>query len=559
MSARAPAKSVSRIRSSIRDGGDANAVRTLRCAVYTRVSTDAGLEQEFNSLDAQREACEAYIKSQTHEGWRLAPGHFDDGGFSGGSMDRPALQSLLDAVRSRRIDTIVVYKVDRLTRSLADFAKLVELFDEHGISFVSVTQAFNTTTSMGRLTLNVLLSFAQFEREVTGERIRDKIAASKKKGIWMGGVVPLGYRVEARALHVVEEHAAIIRTLFQKYLALGSVVLLKQQLDAEQIRLPFRIDGKGKTSGGGMYSRGHIYKMLSNPIYIGQLGHKGQVYDGQHAAIIDQELWDQVQGRLEQGTNASHDRHAPSNALLLGKIRDDRGHPMSPSHAKKKGRRYSYYVSQAILQGKRDEAGSIARVPAMEIETLVLNALRDNRDRLDIVMPDDERALVETAVGEVRVGRSAVVITLLHHNGNSEATESDPKAVLDRIRIPWTPPSSRRHREIIVPEDHNPSTTHALRANARTKLLEAIARARSWLADLNKGVIVDTDALAAREGKSERSIRQTLSLAFLSPAIVKAAVEGRLPRGLGLSRLIDLPMDWSEQHRALGLPRNDGI
>ena len=268
MSTRSPTRSASKNRSSARDKGDPNAsVRTLRCAVYTRVSTDAGLEQEFNSLDAQREACEAYIKSQTHEGWRLVPGRFDDGGFSGGSMDRPALQSLLEAVRSRRIDTIVVYKVDRLTRSLADFAKLVELFDEHGISFVSVTQAFNTTTSMGRLTLNVLLSFAQFEREVTGERIRDKIAASKKKGIWMGGVVPLGYRVEARALHVVEEHAAIIRTLFQKYLVLGSVVVLKQQLDAEGIQLPIRIDGKGKTSGGGMYSRGHLYKMVSNPTY----------------------------------------------------------------------------------------------------------------------------------------------------------------------------------------------------------------------------------------------------------------------------------------------------
>jgi hypothetical protein len=232
---------------------------------------------------------------------------------------------------------------------------------------------------------------------------------------------------------------------------------------------------------------------------------------------------------------------------------------MSPSHANKKGRRYSYYVSQAILQGKRDEAGSIARVPAMEIETLVVKALRDNIDRLDIVMPEDERKLVETAVGEVRVGRSAVVITLLHHDADGEARMSNHPEALDRIRIPWTPPSSRRHREIIVPEDRDPSTTRALRADARTKLLGAMVRARSWLADLNKGTIVDTDALATREGKSERSIRQTLSLAFLSPAIVKAAVEGRLPRGLGLTRLIDLPMDWSEQHRALGLSSNSAI
>ena len=217
--------------------------RSLRCAIYTRVSTDQGLEQDFNSLDAQREACEAYIKSQAHEGWRLVRDRYDDGGFSGGSMDRPALQKLLIDVQARRIDVIVVYKVDRLTRSLADFAKLVEMFDAHGVSFVSVTQSFNTTTSMGRLTLNVLLSFAQFEREVTGERIRDKIAASKKKGMWMGGVVPLGYRVEDRALHIVEDHAEIVRSLFRRYLEAGSVVRLKQQLDAEGVRIPIRIDG----------------------------------------------------------------------------------------------------------------------------------------------------------------------------------------------------------------------------------------------------------------------------------------------------------------------------
>jgi DNA invertase Pin-like site-specific DNA recombinase len=228
----------------------------LRCAIYTRVSTDQGLEQDFNSLDAQREASEAYIKSQGHAGWRLVRDCYDDGGYSGGSMDRPALQKLLADVEAGRIDVIVVYKVDRLTRSLADFAKLVELFDKHEVSFVSVTQSFNTTTSMGRLTLNVLLSFAQFEREVTGERIRDKIAASKKKGMWMGGVVPLGYRVEERVLHIVEDHAEIVRLLFRRYLEAASVVQLKQQLDAEGFRLPVRIDGAGRSTGGGKISRG---------------------------------------------------------------------------------------------------------------------------------------------------------------------------------------------------------------------------------------------------------------------------------------------------------------
>ena len=243
----------------------ANTKASLRCAIYTRVSTEHGLEQEFNSLDNLREASEAYIKSQAHEGWRLMRDRYDDGGFSGGSMDRPALKKLLDVVRARRIDVIVVYKVDRLTRSLADFAKLVELFDEHQVSFVSVTQAFNTTTSMGRLTLNVLLSFAQFEREVTGERIRDKIAASKKKGIFMGGVVPLGYRVENRALHVVEEHAVFVRDLFRRYLENRSVVRLKAVLDQDNVRLPLRTDGRGKTTRGGLISRGHLYKILSNP------------------------------------------------------------------------------------------------------------------------------------------------------------------------------------------------------------------------------------------------------------------------------------------------------
>jgi site-specific DNA recombinase len=271
---------------------------SLRGAIYTRVSTDQGLEQDFNSLDAQREACEAYIKSQAHEGWRLIRDRYDDGGFSGGSMERPALRKLLADVEARWIDVIVVYKVDRLTRSLADFAKLVEAFDAHGVSFVSVTQSFNTTTSMGRLTLNVLLSFAQFEREVTGERIRDKIAASKKKGMWMGGVVPLGYRVEERALHVIDDHAPIVRSLFRRYLEAGSVVRLKQQLDADGVRIPIRIDGACRSTGGGLFSRGHIYKILSNPIYVGRIAHKGQVHEGQHQPIVIQDLWDRVQQNL---------------------------------------------------------------------------------------------------------------------------------------------------------------------------------------------------------------------------------------------------------------------
>src|SRR5208282_937913 len=347
------------------------------CAIYMRVSTDQGLEQDFNSLDAQREASEAYIKSQAHEGWRLLRDHYDDGGYSGGSMARPALQKLLTDVEARRIDVIVVYKVDRLTRSLADFAKLVDLFDKHDVSFVSVTQSFNTTTSMGRLTLNVLLSFAQFEREVTGERIRDKIAASKKKGIWMGGVVPLGYRVENRELHVVEEHAEIVRSLFRRYLEAGSVVRLKQQLDAESFRIPIRIDGAGRSTGGGLLSRGHIYNILLNPIYVGRIAHKGQVHEGQHPPIVTQDLWDQVQQSLRDhlGTVRTKRTRQSSDALLIGKLYDDGGNRMSPTWARKGSKRWRYYVSQAALQGDRSKAGSVIRVPAGVVEALVADAI----------------------------------------------------------------------------------------------------------------------------------------------------------------------------------------
>src|SRR5271163_1316826 len=350
--------------------------KARRCAIYTRKSSEEGLEQDFNSLHAQREACEAFIKSQTSEGWKLIKTAYADGGLSGGTMERPALRRLLADIGDGLIDTVVVYKVDRLTRSLADFAKMVELFDAHRVSFVAVTQQFNTTTSMGRLTLNVLLSFAQFEREVTGERIRDKIAASKRKGIWMGGVVPLGYRVENRPLHVVEEHAAFVRDLYRGYLEIGSVVRLKAILDHEDARLPLRTDGKGKTIGGGLISRGHLYKILSNPLYLGRLTHKGQAHDGLHDPVVDQETWDRVQLLLAEHAQRRAGSRQDSDALLAGKLFDNRGNRMSPSHAAKGGRRWRYYVSQAVLQGRNHEAGSVARVPALEIERRVAEAVR---------------------------------------------------------------------------------------------------------------------------------------------------------------------------------------
>ena len=334
----------------------------MRGAIYTRVSTEQGLEQDFNSLDAQREACEAYINSQAHEGWRLARDRYDDGGFSGGSMERPALQKLLIDVQARRIDVIVVYKVDRLTRSLADFAKLVETFDAHGVSFVSVTQSFNTTTSMGRLTLNVLLSFAQFEREVTGERIRDKISASKKKGMWMGGVVPLGYLVEERALRIVEEHAAIVRSLFRGYLEAGSVVRLKQRLDAEDLRIPIRIDGGGRSTGGGPPGVGamSISSCRTRSMSVFDLPTAARCTKASTRRSGCRTLWDQVQQSLRDHLGATRTKRTrqSSDALLIGKLYDDGGNRMSPTWARKGSKRWRYY-GLAGGSARRQEQGGI--------------------------------------------------------------------------------------------------------------------------------------------------------------------------------------------------------
>src|SRR5712691_906921 len=312
-----------------------------RCAIYTRKSSEEGLEQEFNSLHAQREACEAFIKSQAGEGWRLIRTHYDDGGLSGATMERPALQRLMADIAKGLIDAIVVYKVDRLTRSLADFARMVELFDARGISFVAVTQQFNTTTSMGRLTLNVLLSFAQFEREVTGERIRDKIAASKRKGMWMGGVPPLGYEVRERRLVVNPTEANTVRYIYERYLELGCVRQLSRELDERGIVSKVRISKKGIKSGGCRFSRGALYELLANPIHIGEIRHKQERYPGQHEAIVPHELWERVQQRL--GVNAARGRQSSTCAIaspLAGKIFDADGEPLYAQGAAKAGRRY---------------------------------------------------------------------------------------------------------------------------------------------------------------------------------------------------------------------------
>jgi len=354
----------------------------FRCAIYTRKSSDEGLEQEFNSLDAQREACEAYVTSQRHAGWIALPEMYDDGGLSGGTMERPALQRLLADIKARKVQIIVVYKVDRLTRSLADFAKIVDVLDAHDASFVSVTQQFNTTTSMGRLTLNMLLSFAQFEREIAGERIRDKIAASKAKGMWMGGNVPLGFDVKDRRLVVNETEAATVRLIFRRYAELGSVALLKAELGRLGVVSKRREGAGGALSGGKCFSRGALYLMLQNRLYRGEVAHKDQIYPGQHEAIIDPELWQIVQDRLaanRQERSLAASAEAPS--LLAGLIADADRTPMTPTHATKRGRRYRYYVSASLLASERPRANGGIRVPAGDIEGLVLDRLRPGKDR----------------------------------------------------------------------------------------------------------------------------------------------------------------------------------
>src|SRR5215211_1823183 len=331
-----------------------------RCAIYTRKSTEYNLELAFTSLDAQREACEAYIKSQAHEGWRLIPSRYDDGAFSGASLERAALQQLLADVRAGKIDIVLVYKVDRLTRSLADFAKLIELFDAHGVSFVSVTQSFNTSSSMGRLTLNVLLSFAQFERELIGERVRDKIAASKRKGIWVGGPVPLGYVAVDKKIVVVPAEAEAVRTIFAWYLQLGSIRALAEELDRQGIRSKRRRLSNGRTVGGGRFGVGALAHLLKNRFYIGEVVYRGEVHRGEHEPILDSTLFEAVQAKLAAQARTRRCRLRGSPALLSGRLFDDRGNRMTPTHTNKGGARYRYYISQAVLPGKPPPPGLVS-------------------------------------------------------------------------------------------------------------------------------------------------------------------------------------------------------
>ncbi|WP_102845496.1 recombinase family protein, partial [Methylocella silvestris] len=361
----------------MRDAIEARAGKRKRCAIYTRKSSEEGLDQAFNSLDAQREACAAFIVLQKQEGWVPAPALYDDGGYSGGSMERPALKRLIADIEAGKVDAVVVYKVDRLTRALSDFAKLVDVFDARGVSFVSITQQFNTTTSMGQLTLNMLLSFAQFEREMIGERVRDKIAASKKKGMWMGGMPPLGYDVKDRKLVVNAEEARLVVDIFERYLALKSVHALRAELADVGIGSKRRVRADGSEYGGQAFFRGALYALLQNRLFRGEISHKSSVYPGEHAAIVDAGLWDAVQAtlaanRVDRATGAGI--RAPS--LLAGMVFGANGERLTPTHAVKKGARYRYYVSASLVRGEGKRSHG-RRIPAGDLETLVIGKLRD--------------------------------------------------------------------------------------------------------------------------------------------------------------------------------------
>ena len=534
----------------------ANERKAFRCAVYTRKSSEHGLEQDFNSLDAQREAAEAYIKSQAHEGWKLIKTHYDDGGLSGGTLERPALQSLLVDIQARKIDIVVVYKVDRLTRSLADFAKLVELFERHGVSFVSVTQQFNTTTSMGRLTLNVLLSFAQFEREIAGERIRDKFAASRRKGLWMGGTIPLGYDVQDRKLIVNEAEAETVRLIFARYLVLGCVSKLRADLDQRGVWSKQRILTSGRVLGGCSFDRGALYHLLRNRIYRGEVMHKGIAYPGEQSAIVDEELWNAVQAKLSGNLMKRRQARIESGALLGGLIFDDRGNRMAPTYTMRRGSRYRYYVSQAQLRGKRE--GSRPRIGADDVERLILEQLCRRQRRNDLaaditngVWSAEARELILTMVDRVIVHRDEIEVAhkIKGEGGNAASIDGDDKNEgRNTFRLPLPPPRPRERREILIPGN---SGTQPRRIDQA--LILALARARLWMRALRQAEFVDTAEIAQRFGLSDAHVRRLLRFAYLAPDIVEAIVEGRQPRILTVKLLLkSIPLDWADQRAAFG-------
>jgi site-specific DNA recombinase len=564
-----------------------------RCAIYTRKSSEEGLEQSFNSLDAQREACDAFIASQRHEGWCLLPALYDDGGYSGGDMDRPGLQRLLNDVEANQVDVIVVYKVDRLTRSLADFAKIVEALDSKEVSFVSVTQQFNTTTSMGRLTLNILLSFAQFEREVTGERIRDKIAASKRKGMWMGGSVPLGYDVKNRKLVVNQQEAKLINDLYRRYLELGSVPKLKTYLDENGIKSKERISAGGVRSGGVSFFRGALYWILQNRIYIGQIRHRDQFYPGLHEAILQHDLWERVQAQLKNNNGGGKKKIKTScSGMLAGLLQDGKGNRFHPTHTVKNQKRYRYYFSRS---DQKNPGGQVitTRLPAHDVEKQVCLRLQSFlRSPIEIMksltIPEDHpqtarllitaaekqveelsvappailwnfvrkivlRVLVQFERMTLEVSRSQLRVLLMNSalnvfpQTNLPAQETNSN---DLIRLAVEVTLKRwggEMRLVLTPDEPTRETM--------TPLVKTIVRAYKWREQLLKGHISE-ETLAGQLDLRGAYLRRVLGCAFLAPDIVDAILDGRHHNNLTVRKLTHrrLPLDWAEQRIRLGLP-----
>ncbi len=540
-----------------------------RCAVYTRKSSEEGLEQAFNSLDAQRDAGVAYIQSQAQEGWQLVETVYDDGGYSGATLDRPALQQLLTDIRTQRIQVVVVYKVDRLTRSLGDFAKLIDVFDQHDVAFASVTQQFQTTTSMGRLVLNMLLSFAQFEREVTGERIRDKIAASKKKGWWMGGLPPIGYDIDDRHLVINETEAHVVRQIFQRYLAVGSVSSLVQELRQDGIRTKVYTSRAGQTTGGRPFSRGHLYHLLHNRIYIGKIVHGKEAYPGKHLPLIEKDLWEQTQALLKansQGWQSTDRLQMPF--LLKGLLFDSEDNRFSPVQGRKGPRAYRYYVNQVVLQFRGTHPHQIRRMPAEPLEQGVINAVMEALKKEEGAQPwvkhlkelneceqqAEWRQLltrVEVCADRLRVTCNLPVVTAHGLIKAEQDVEGEMKPVQDRmVEVPWTVTRRGGRTEL----QFNGALAQA-KSQPHEGLVTAMIRAFEWKDDLMAGRVSTLKALAQREGLARSYVMRVLRLSFLAPDLIEAILNGHQPPEFTLEPFRHpIPLEWTLQRKFFGFP-----
>jgi len=543
-------------------------MKKTRCAIYTRKSSEDGLEQEFNSLHAQREACAAYVASQKHEGWVLLSEQYDDGGLSGGSLERPALQQLLADVSDGKVDQIIVYKIDRLTRSLSDFAKIVDILDAAGASFVSVTQSFNTATSMGRLTLNMLLSFAQFEREVTAERIRDKIAASKRRGLWMGGQVPMGYDPDGRTLKINQAEAETIRTLFDLYEQYSTIREVKEQADKLCLRTRRRKLTSGSIRGGGAFDRGHIYQLLTNPIYAGRIRHRDRVHDGQHPAIIDPERWDALQLRLQGVASRIRTRKsARRTSLLCGRLFDETGDRLTPSHSKtKKGVRLRYYISHRLVARSGEPNLDGWRLPADQLETCVAGMVKARLSDASLVgriMMNADASEISRLSSELRqLVQASGHQPLLDHVSRVDITPGKISTMLDPVRLgdvlnvvadaidaaalTITAPFQLRKRGVetkLILAD--------VPASRDETLIRNIARAQDWFARIKAGETFGD--IASADGTSPRRIQHLIDLAFLAPDLVRSVLDGQQPVGFTSDwcKANALPSDWQEQRCVL--------